>query len=37
MSSVIVVENLSKKYIISHQKQQRYTVLREVLANEKAF
>ena len=33
MSSVITVENLSKKYIIGHQKQERYTSLRDVLAN----
>ena len=33
MSSVITVENLSKKYIISHQKRERYTALRDVLAN----
>lgn len=33
MSSVISVENLSKKYIIDHQKQERYTALRDVLAN----
>ena len=33
MSSVISVENLSKKYIIGHQKQERYTALRDVLAN----
>ena len=33
MSSVIAVENLSKKYIIGHQKQERYTALRDVLAN----
>ena len=33
MSSVISVENLSKKYIICHQKQERYTALRDVLAN----
>ena len=32
MSSVISVENLSKKYIISHQKRERYTALRDVLA-----
>ena len=32
MSSVIAVENLSKKYIIGHQKQAGYTNLREVLA-----
>ena len=33
MSSVISVENLSKKYIISHQKQERYITLRDSLAN----
>jgi lipopolysaccharide transport system ATP-binding protein len=33
MSSAIAVENLSKKYIISHQKAERYTALRDVLAN----
>ena len=33
MSSVISVENLSKKYVIGHQKQERYTALRDVLAN----
>jgi lipopolysaccharide transport system ATP-binding protein len=33
MSPVITVENLSKKYIIGHQKQERYTTLRDVLAN----
>lgn len=33
MSTVIAVENLSKKYIIGHQKQERYTALRDVLAN----
>lgn len=32
MSSVITVENLSKKYIIGHQKQERYTALRDVLS-----
>ena len=31
MSPVITVENLSKKYIIGHQKQERYTALRDVL------
>jgi lipopolysaccharide transport system ATP-binding protein len=31
MSTVISVENLSKRYIIGHQKQQRYTALRDVL------
>jgi lipopolysaccharide transport system ATP-binding protein len=30
---VIKVENLSKKYIISHQRQERYTALRDVMAN----
>ena len=30
--SVIRVENLSKKYIISHQRQERYTALRDVMA-----
>lgn len=33
MSSVIAVENLSKKYIIGHQKRERYTALRDVLAD----
>ena len=33
MSSVITVENLSKKYIIGHQKQDGYITLRDVLAN----
>jgi lipopolysaccharide transport system ATP-binding protein len=32
MAPVISVENLSKKYIIGHQKQERYTTLRDVLA-----
>lgn len=32
MSSVITVDHLSKKYIISHQRQERYTALRDVLA-----
>jgi lipopolysaccharide transport system ATP-binding protein len=30
--TVIKVENLSKKYIISHQRQERYPALRDVLA-----
>lgn len=30
---VIKVENLSKKYIISHQRQERYTALRDVMTN----
>lgn len=33
MLPVIAVENLSKKYIIGHQKQERYTALRDVMAN----
>lgn len=33
MSTVISVVNLSKKYIIDHQKQERYTALRDVLAD----
>ena len=28
---VIRVENLGKKYVIGHQKQERYTALRDVL------
>jgi lipopolysaccharide transport system ATP-binding protein len=31
--TVIRVENLGKKYIISHQKQERYTALRDVITN----
>src|SRR4028118_430430 len=31
--TVIQVENLGKKYIINHQKQERYTALRDVIAN----
>jgi lipopolysaccharide transport system ATP-binding protein len=35
---VIEVENLSKKYIISHQKQEGYRLLRDVIADgAKAF
>lgn len=33
MQPIISVENLSKKYIIGHQKQERYTSLRDVLSN----
>jgi len=33
MSSVISVENLSKKYIIGHQNQESYTALRDMLMN----
>ncbi|WP_071191341.1 ABC transporter ATP-binding protein [Trichormus sp. NMC-1] len=32
--TVIRVENLSKKYIIGHQKQERNTALRDVIANQ---
>jgi lipopolysaccharide transport system ATP-binding protein len=31
--TVIRVENLGKRYIIGHQQQERYTALRDVLAN----
>lgn len=31
MSTVIKVENLSKKFVISHQRKEKYTVLREEL------
>ena len=33
MGSVITVENLSKKYIIDHRRQEPYVALRDVLAN----
>lgn len=33
MATAITVENLSKKYIISHQPRERYRTLRDVLAN----
>lgn len=33
MSAVIKVENLSKRYIIGHQKQERYSALRDVIAD----
>lgn len=32
MPAAISVENLSKKYLIRHQKQERYTALRDVIA-----
>lgn len=32
-NTVIRVENLSKKYIIGHQQQERYTALRDVITN----
>jgi lipopolysaccharide transport system ATP-binding protein len=31
--TIIRVENLGKKYILGHQKQERYTALRDVIAN----
>ena len=31
--TVIRVDNLGKKYILGHQKQERYTALRDVMAN----
>lgn len=31
MPTAIKIENLSKKYVIGHQRQERYTVLRDVL------
>ena len=33
MSTVISIENLSKKYIISHQRQEHYGTLRDALSN----
>jgi len=33
MSSVITVQGLGKKYVLSHQPQESYTALRDVLAN----
>ena len=33
MSTVISVQNLGKKYILNHQPQERYTALRDVMAN----
>ena len=33
MSTVIAVQNLGKKYILNHQPQERYTALRDVMAN----
>jgi lipopolysaccharide transport system ATP-binding protein len=33
MSSIITVENLSKKYILGHQSSERYVALRDVLTN----
>ncbi len=31
--AIIKVENLSKKYLISHESQERYTAMRDVVAN----
>jgi lipopolysaccharide transport system ATP-binding protein len=31
--NVIKVENLSKRYVIGHQRQERYTALRDVIGN----
>jgi len=34
MSDIVIrIENLGKSYIIGHEKQERYTALRNVLAN----
>ena len=34
MSDVVIkVENLSKKYVLSHQSQEKYTALRDVMSN----
>jgi len=33
MSAIIKVENLSKSYIINHEGQERYTAMRDVIAN----
>ena len=33
MPTVIKVENLAKKYMISHQRQERYIALRDVMAD----
>lgn len=33
MSSIISVENISKRYILKHQNSERYTALRDVIAN----
>ena len=30
---MIKVENLSKRYVIGHQRQERYTTLRDAIAN----
>ncbi len=33
MTTAIKIENLSKKYVIGHQKQEKYTALRDVMAH----
>ena len=33
MPAAITVEHLSKRYLINHQREERYTALRDVLAN----
>ena len=33
MPPIISVQNLGKKYILSHQSQERYTALRDVMVN----
>jgi lipopolysaccharide transport system ATP-binding protein len=33
MSAIIKVENLSKQYVLSHETQERYTALRDVITN----
>jgi hypothetical protein len=33
MNTVIKVENLGKKYLIRHEQRERYTALRDVMAN----
>ena len=32
-NTVIKVENLSKRYVIGHQRQERYSTLRDAIAN----
>ena len=33
MSSAITVQGLGKKYVLSHQRQERYIALRDVISN----
>jgi len=35
--TVIKVENLSKRYVIGHQRQERYVTLRDAIANSARF